>query len=497
MVCGFRPLAAVLGLGLAACSSIAPTSQSGVERQSIIGGELDSTDRAVFGILIKNQALCSGTLIAPNLVLTARHCVADLSTGEDPIDCTTTTFGPKYAASSFILSWAADLTANVPSSAVYRASDVRVPDPTIFCGNDVALLILSSNVASSSVTPIAPRVNQMPTDYESFTAVGYGLTDPNDTQGTTAGVRHDLGGLSVECVGAIDCLGTRAKDDEWAASASICHGDSGGPALDAQGRVIGVASRADTACSFGLYSTVSAWQSLIVSTAIDAATAGGYDPPAWTGSTTPGGGMAGSAATGASGGGGTGGNVAAGGSAGAAAGRAANGGGSGASMGGTSARGGATGNAGRGGSDSGSGGSAGDATPPVVDSGLPPPLPDAAAPDDDGGLVKTGPELGETCTEGCFGDLVCYSANGKPPGTCLAPCDGSAKTDTSCPENTVCSANFNACIPKPSSDSGGGTKTTVSCGCRVGDSAHESGWSALAALAFCGGMLRRKRRAQH
>ena len=58
-------------------------------------------------------------------------------------------------------------------------------------------------------------------------------------------------------------------------------GDSGGPALDAEGRVIGVASRGNANCDAALYGSVASWRALIVDTAMDAATSGGYSPPDW------------------------------------------------------------------------------------------------------------------------------------------------------------------------------------------------------------------------
>ena len=48
----------------------------------ISGGYSDSEDTAVVGIVsLANNSLgiCSGTLIAPNVVLTAQHCVAPTS----------------------------------------------------------------------------------------------------------------------------------------------------------------------------------------------------------------------------------------------------------------------------------------------------------------------------------------------------------------------------------------------------------------------------------
>ena len=86
--------------------------------------------------------------------------------------------------------------------------------------------------------------------------------------------------LNVACVGTA-CANLGGTRSEWGAVTPVCSGDSGGPALDAQGRVIGVASRGNAACDSALYGSVASWKSLIVDTAIDAATSGGYTPPGW------------------------------------------------------------------------------------------------------------------------------------------------------------------------------------------------------------------------
>jgi len=43
------------------------------------------------------SGLCTGTLLAPNLVVTARHCVAPPA--GNTVDCSSATFGPMVAAS--------------------------------------------------------------------------------------------------------------------------------------------------------------------------------------------------------------------------------------------------------------------------------------------------------------------------------------------------------------------------------------------------------------
>lgn len=243
-----RTLSLCLSFGfasmLAACADVGGgASPDGRSREPIVGGQPDTTSHGVIGILTREGELCSGSLILPNLVLTARHCVATLS-GGDSVECGVSTFGAVHDATDFAISWDDNLRDNVANDSVFHASEIRVPPDSGVCGNDIALIELTSNVPADQATPLTPRLDTPPMTNEVFDAVGYGLTNPNDSAGTTAGVRMRFDGAKVSCVGGGGtCESLGAVANEWVGQAPVCSGDSGGPALDAMGQVIGATSR--------------------------------------------------------------------------------------------------------------------------------------------------------------------------------------------------------------------------------------------------------------
>lgn len=210
--------------------------------QPVIGGTRSTADQdaVVFVALLEggqHAGTCTGTLVAPNLVLTALHCVAKTDEGAlCGADGAAVEGGKVYGTngpSSFAIVSGASIEGDLPKSRVAGVKKVITSGSDTMCNADIAMLVLDRDMPNAKVAPI--RLDRTVERGELVTSVGWGLTE----DGQSPSRRMTRSGIPVLAVGPVEGVGP----SEFLVGESVCSGDSGGPAIVASGAVAGVVSR--------------------------------------------------------------------------------------------------------------------------------------------------------------------------------------------------------------------------------------------------------------
>jgi len=208
--------------------------------------------------------LCSGALVAPNLVLTARHCISRAVTAMPSCDAKGRSHNGAHLAED----------ADPAMISIYTGTHVRPevdlpsanaiatvhPAGTVLCDADVAFVVLDRPITNAAILPM--RLHASVEQGDMVVPVGFGGGHENAVGKRVAReFSHVLatGPTANADTGAV--LGPR----EFEVDHATCRGDSGGPAIDAKsGEVVGVVSRGGSCTGRGnhVYTRIDAYQRL-------------------------------------------------------------------------------------------------------------------------------------------------------------------------------------------------------------------------------------------
>lgn len=229
---------------------------------------------------------CSAVLIAPDVLVTARHCVAEKDPTPD-LTCrvgtgTSTTHGFSKPSPSSKIAFYKDVA--LGKKLAVQAKTILVEGDTQGCSQDIAVVVLDGPIEN---TPIARIRTTGPAVGEKLTVVGTGVTSTSG--GTAISVRAEREDIKVLALGPTLTPGSDAgpprpvSEGEFLATLGFCFGDSGGPALDTSGAVVGLVSRlASPTCEVGpdVYTSLAFHDDLLkrgLALSVTAASDGGVD----------------------------------------------------------------------------------------------------------------------------------------------------------------------------------------------------------------------------
>ena len=264
----------------------AALTQATVRELPIINGKLVTGNNRLSTVALVlhyygDSAFCTGTLISPNYVLTAGHCVSNCNGDDSNLEATRPYMRVGVGQSEGKLK-------------TYEIASFH-PHPNFYCteseqygntiDNDIAIIKLKKPIPLSEVTPtmvISPNLDMTPAEVDgnpgiTTTAAGFGRTSANGS----AGVKYE-----TELPVLSYCPETRKKSKycnygygqthfiyTYSDTTGTCQGDSGGPLFWTKNGieyVVGITSYGPEGClTYSAFTMVSDYYDFIKETVDD------------------------------------------------------------------------------------------------------------------------------------------------------------------------------------------------------------------------------------
>lgn len=188
-------------------------------QNSIRYGEVTTAYPAV-GLLETLGALCTASLISPNLILTAAHCVASDR--------------PEWVSFQAANGQSYDATAIMITPGYSEIGNPNVPD--------LALIRLANSVPHITPLPLAFNTPSIGTN---LLGVGFGVNETNDLSGVKRQGTMQLDSIELGNTQYLANTNYRPSIlyvNPGSSNQISCPGDSGGPLINDSGEIVGVAS---------------------------------------------------------------------------------------------------------------------------------------------------------------------------------------------------------------------------------------------------------------